>query len=52
MRVDEKTEAKEHDDLKQPGKSIHKRINVFAVHDLIVSHHDTCDVYGKVTVTF
>lgn len=52
MRIDEKSEAKEHDDLEQPGQSVHKCVDVLAVHDFIVSYHDTCDVYGKVAVTF
>lgn len=52
MRINEKSEAEEHDDLEQPGKSVHERINVFAVHDLVVSYHDTCDIYGKVTISF
>ena len=52
MRINEKSEAEEHDDLELPGKSVHERINVFAVHDLVVSYHDTCDIYGKVTISF
>ena len=52
MRVDKQSQAKEHDDLRQPGQSVHKGVDILTVHDFIVSHHDTGDIYGKVSVTF
>ena len=52
MRIYQQTEAKEHDDLEQPGQSIHESINLFAMHYLVVTYHNTGNVNGEVTISF
>ena len=50
MRVHQQTETEEHDNLEKPCQSIHKRVNLFAVHDFVVTHHHAGNVDGEVSV--
>ena len=50
VRVDQQAETKEHDYLEKPCQSVHKRVNLLAVHDSVVSYHHASNVNGQIAV--
>ena len=51
MRIDQKSQAQEHDDLEQPCQSVHKGIYFFPIHNLGVTHHHSGYVDSQIAVS-
>ena len=48
--IDQQTQRKEHNNLSEPRETVHKGVYLFAEYQSGITHHDTQDVDGQITV--